>query len=242
MKYKFKDTSDDTWYEFHETLPENTREYKVNINLAALTLFGLYRKTIYVSYGAKPDLAQDIKEFNSNPEHISHGRVIDKDDSLNSYAIYGSLSAIKEIAEQKAKCYIAYQKDSNGWPKKIGFASFREATIDGKPVVYICSAGVRADYVGKGIGRRLMECILAHYPENTEFYILTRRFNSEAITLYRDRFNFEPISIEQIRQLEYDERYVGFKRKMTGEELVEINNKREDISSELSRSKLSVRA
>lgn len=209
--------------------------------MAALTLFGLYRKTVHVSYGAKNDLAQDIKEFNLNPDHIANKRVIDENDPLNSYAIYASLLGIKEIAEQKAKCYIAYQKGNNGWSNKIGFASFREATIDDKPMVYICSAGVHKDYVGKGVGRRLMECILAHYPENTEFYILTRKFNTEAITLYRNRLNFESISIDEIKQLDYDDRYVGFKRKMTAKELVEINDKREDASSKISKSKLSVR-
>ncbi len=232
MIYTFKDTDDGLCFQFYDNLPENKGQYKFSalnkINLCALTLFGMYRKTIYDSYSTNPDLAQDIKSFNQNPVHIENHRVVDQTDPLNNYATYGALLGVNKM-QAEAKCYIAYKKNDQGWPEKVGFISFYPGQVTGRPVIYISDAGVKCR--GASIGRRLMECVLTHFPEGTEFYILTRQFNKEAISLYHDRLGFEPISQDEINQLDYDERYVGFKHVSTKVELDLMKDKRIDDSS-----------
>jgi hypothetical protein len=120
------------------------------------------------------------------------------------------------------KCYIAC-KYEKGRKSKVGFVHFKEDTVDGKPVVYIAQAGVQDR--GKSIGRRLMECVLAHYPPETEFYILTRVFNTDAVALYQERLKFQPIGETEIKQLGYDERYCGFRHTTTESEVSAIKAK-----------------
>jgi hypothetical protein len=45
----------------------------------------------------------------------------------------------------------------------------------------------------------------------------------------KDRLKFTPIPTEKIEQLDYDERYVGFKHETTHIELETINNKRDAL-------------
>jgi hypothetical protein len=125
-------------------------------------------------------------------------------------------------SDSKMKAYIAYQ-EIDGHKKKVGFVHFIEKTVEGKPVVYIAQAGVSNP--SQGVGRRLMECVLAHYPAETEFYILTRVFNTEAKNLYQKRFGFSPIEEKEIKQLGYDSRYWGFKHTTSQKEVELIKNK-----------------
>lgn len=222
MKYVFSTPKDDVYFLFHEKLPENIGKWR--INMAALTLWGNYRTAIRTSYQAKPDLAPDIKAFNQNPLHIEKGRIVNSD-PVDNYALYATGLGIRKLNEGTAKSYIAYQKDPTGYPRKIGFASFYEEKINGKSVIYISDAMVNTDFKGKSVGRRLMQCVLAHYPAGTEFYILTRKFNSEAIALYRDRLGFSPTTLEELKALDYDERYVGFKHTTDGTEIVSLRSK-----------------
>lgn len=68
-----------------------------------------------------------------------------------------------------------------------------------------------------------MECVLSHYPSETHFELVTRIFNHEAKTLYKERLNFTLIHETEIRELGYDERYCGFKHKTSIEEIRLIN-------------------
>lgn len=216
MKYIFTG-NDNVHFELHETFPQKKNH---KINTSALTLFGIYRNSIYKSYSNNLELDQDIKDFNEASVHIENNRIIDRNDPVNNYAIYGSLSAIKELLENKAKCYIAYKDDNN--PIMIGFVSFKELTINEKSIVYISNACVRNEYQRNGIGYRLMQCVLMHYPAETEFYILTRKFNASAIKLYQERLKFSTISSDEVKLLGYDQRYIGFKCKTTKDELNKI--------------------
>jgi hypothetical protein len=66
--------------------------------------------------------------------------------------------------------------------------------------------------------------VLINYPAGTEFLILTRVFNKEAINLYQNRLGFKPIDIDMIKELGYDERYCGFRHKSTREEIEAIRD------------------
>ncbi len=89
--------------------------------------------------------------------------------------------------------------------------------------MYIAQAGVQSR--GAGIGRHLMECVLSRYPAGTEFYILTRVFNSDAKGLYEKRLGFKPIEDEEIIALGYDDRYCGFKHRTSPEEIDAIKSR-----------------
>ncbi|ARH01140.1 hypothetical protein [Legionella micdadei] len=67
-----------------------------------------------------------------------------------------------------------------------------------------------------------MECILSHYPAGTQFYILTRVFNTDAKNLYGKRLGFEPIEEKEVSDLGYDARYCGFKHTTTVAEVEAI--------------------
>ncbi|KPJ67796.1 MAG: hypothetical protein AMJ43_02185 [Coxiella sp. DG_40] len=217
--FYFKDREDRIVFEYHETLP--TERYlsikgKSIINLEAWALYGLYRDAVYNSYKQKADLAQDIRERDGE---------ICPNDPLYDYAICSCANAISawKDSANNIKCYIAYNTVDDK-KEKVGFVHFNENVIDDRLVIYIAQAGVRI--MGQGIGRRLMQCVLSHYPAGREFYILTRVFNTEARILYQNRLHFEPIGINEIKQLHYDERYWGGKHTTTKTEIdVIVNNK-----------------
>ena len=119
---------------------------------------------------------------------------------------------------------------------RYGFINFVGKTVRNKPVVYIPQASVL--HRGEGVGRRLMECVLTHYSAGTEFYILTRVFNTEAKVLYKDRLGFAEISDDEVTELGYDERYCGFKHTTTAEEIAAIKQKQYDPFSSKSSSHL----
>lgn len=134
---------------------------------------------------------------------------------------------MKDDAKEHLKSFIAYE-NINGVKEKLGFVLFQEKEIDGKPVIYIAEAAVNKP--GASIGRRLMECVLAHYPVGTEFHILTRKFNSEAETLYRERLEFEPLTKEEVDKLGYKpERYIGFKHVSNRPKLDAIKGKQSKL-------------
>ncbi|KTD52983.1 Uncharacterised protein [Legionella quateirensis] len=70
-----------------------------------------------------------------------------------------------------------------------------------------------------------MECVLSQYPADTEFYILTRVFNSETKGLYEKRLGFKPIQAEEIIALGYDDRYCGFKHRTSFMEIDAIKGR-----------------
>jgi len=133
--------------------------------------------------------------------------------NLYHYSVAACLGAMAEWADSKTKMhsYIARKRNPEGFNTEVGFVHFREDNVRGRPVVYIAQAGVTK--IGARIGRRLMECVFSHYPANTEFYILTRVFNTKAKDLYGKRFKFAPIELDEIESLGYDNRYCGFKGK-----------------------------
>ncbi len=230
--FLFKDAAQKIEFVFYDQIPSKTVNLRIKgdpafrVNIAALHLYGLYRNSLYESYREKPDLAQDIKE-RKNQYYESKESLLSKKPSYQSplyhYSIFVSLDAMKEWRESKGKmkCYMAFQNDVSR-KLKVGFVHFTEQVVSGKKVVYIAHAAVQNR--GQGIGRHLMECVLAHYPVGTEFYILTRVFNSEAKNLYGKRLKFSPIEIDEIEQLGYDKRYCGFKRTTTESEVQEIIN------------------
>jgi len=233
MPIFFKDTSADIQFEYHNTLPSETMTLRLKgeaaykLNVKVFHLYGMYRNSIHSSYNEKPDLAKDIKERKNEYQEKADSKLSQSalyKDPLHHYSVVASLGAMKEWKDSngKMKCYVAYQ-NQNGRKTEIGFVHFNEDVVDGKPVIYIAQAGVLNR--GQGIGRRLMECVLSHYPAGTEFYILTRVFNTEAKNLYEKRLGFLPIGESQIKQLGYDNRYCGFKHTTSLDEVATIKAK-----------------
>lgn len=240
MPVFFKDTSEDIQFEYCDVLPNHTMVLRIKgensykLNVKAFHLYGMYRNSIYDSYKQKPDLAKDIKERKNEYQEKTDSKLSKAalyKDPLHHYSIAASLGAMQEWKDPKEKmqCYIAYQ-NKNGHKSKIGFVHFKKHVVDGKPVIYIAQAGVLSR--GQSIGRRLMECVLSHYPAGTKFYILTRVFNTEAENLYKKRLGFKPIAEDQIKQLGYDNRYCGFKHTTTDEEVQIIKAKQTNTKLE----------
>lgn len=225
MPFTLKDKHDDIWFEYHESPPPRTVDWKdpvaphdiYKVNLAALHLYGLYRTTVYDAYRVNTDLAEDIKAFKSVYKDPNH-------DPVYHYSVHAIIDAMKEWMDsnRKMQAYIAY-KFIKGIKTPVGFVHFVDDKVDKRPVTYIAQAGAKMR--GKSIARRLIECVLSHYPENTEFYILARNFNTEAI-LNQTRFEFDPIKRNEIEQLGYDERYCGFKSKSTKKLITEIESRK----------------
>ena len=238
MPIHFTDISSDISFELVDSLKRTERTLvvkneirKVSLPIGLLQLYGLYRNTVYDSYKTKKELAEDIRTkakvyteaatSKANQDHYYH-------DPVYHYSVLASQDTMKEWTDTKGqnngqmKMYIAYQTINNK-RVKIGFVHFIEKTMNNKQVVYIAQAGVTTR--GKSIGRALMECVMAHYPANTEFYILTRVFNTEAKILYQDRLKFTPIEQAEVQALDYDIRYCGFKHTTTAEEIALIKSK-----------------
>ncbi|MFC3909290.1 GNAT family N-acetyltransferase [Legionella dresdenensis] len=225
MPIKYSDSPITISYDYLDFIPEKT-VCKGKVNLAALSLYGLYRNAVYDSYKEKPDLAEDIKtrkkEFVEQALSNTNNELYN--DPLYHYSVAASLGAMQEWKDpaEKMHAFMAYET-VNGVKNRIGFVHFNEKLVDSKPVVYIAQAGVQLR--GTGIGRHLMECVLSHYPADTEFYILTRVFNSDAKGLYEKRLGFKPIENEEVRALGFDDRYCGFKHRTSLEEIDAIKTR-----------------
>lgn len=245
---RFTDKDDDVLFEFQEKLQSKSIVVKIpatnghaaetyKVNQDALGAYLLYRKALVQSYGQKPDLAPDIKKPTQSrtPEldgdanyesFVAKANLNASEKGLDQYSIAVSIDTVQRLqddAKEHLKSFIAYE-NVNGFKEKLGFVLFQEKEIDGKPVVYIAEAAVSKP--GASIGRRLMECVLAHFPRGTEFQILTRKFNTEAKDLYGERLEFEPLAKEEIAKLDYDpEKYIGFKHMSKQEELDAIKSK-----------------
>lgn len=193
MPFTYTNSSSNVSYEYLDSIPSK-KVAKGRINLAALSLYGLYKKSVYDSYKEKPDLAQDIKSRKKEFIERENPKLINGlyQEPLYHYSIAACLGAMQEWNDpnEEMRTYMAYD-NTRGAQCKIGFVHFNEKIVDNKPVVYIAQAGVEGR--GKGIGKHLMESVLAHYPAGTEFYILTRVFNTEAKNLYEKRLGFAPI-------------------------------------------------
>lgn len=221
QKLIFPKVKDQIEFKYHKHMP-NKPSPSTRRNLCLpLTMYALYRNTVHDAYKVEPGLTKDIRQYKnayeSKDEIDPHYK-----QPLYHYSVTASLGAIQEWNDpsKNIQSYIAYDTRSG---HKVGFIHFREDTVNGKPVVYIAQAGV--SQTGAHVGRRLMECVLAHYSPNTEFYILTRVFNTKAKDLYGKRFGFTPIELPEIKELGYDERYCGFKHTTTPEELLAIKRK-----------------
>ena len=245
MRITFIDSKNNVAFQYHKNLPEKKKKVKKKVlNVAALTLYGLYRNAVYSAYkeiaslatdiGANQEipLATDIAHYEKQYQEPETSKLLTDpcyNDSLYHYAIAASLGTLQDWRDGM-QSYIVYDQKT-----KIGFVNFLEKKIDQKVVVYIAQAGVLDPYRGKSIGRHLMECVLSHYPADTEFYIVTRVFNTKAISLYRNRLKFTPIDSEKIQQLGYDSRYCGFHHNTTASEIEIINSRKQVIHQKLQR-------
>ena len=227
MRIQFSDRQDGVWFEYKNSIRQESRsigKLEGKINLTGLYLYGMYRNAIYDSYKKKVDLAEDIKSY---PHAFSHkpGTFFSSDrlymDPLYHYAVSGSASTMKEWinSEDEMKCYLAY-KNIDGVKAITGFVHFEEKKINGNNAVYISQAGVLNQ--SSGVGRRLMECVLSHFAPGTHFYIVTRVFNNDARFLYSNRLNFTPLDENIMNELGCDQRYCGFERTTTEEEVCSI--------------------
>ena len=184
MPIVFNDLDADIYFDYTDKVPEKfvnlstkKKESKPQLNLAILQFYALYRNTVYNSYSKKTEqenFASDIKSFAAPFKEPNQAKIIEAQYVYN-YAVASSINAMQEWKDPdgKVKSYIAYEK-LNNHSRKIGFVHFVEKTLNNSPIVYIAQAGVLEQ--GKGIGRRLMECVLSHYPAGTKFYIGTRNF------------------------------------------------------------------
>lgn len=234
---RFTNKNDEVWFKYFDHPPATKlsppKKKDKGINLAALSLYLMYRTAIFNSYTLKPDLTDDItsykKQYDStlalsqNLQSIYHNPV-------HHYSVKASLDAMNDWLDRKQemKCYLAYQ-NVEGCKKIVGFVHFQEKTMNRNSFVYIAQIGVTNRSCG--IGTRLMECVLSHYPGNTHFKILTRAFNTEAKSLYQDKMNFSPFSQEEVHQLGYDNKYCGFKYTTSCDQVEAIKKKIEDIDN-----------
>ncbi len=209
-------------FRYYNTLPE-CLVAKKKINLHALKLYALYRNTLFGSYRRpekRADIAKDIlvKKPVFEEKNAVFMSQADETNSIYHYAIDVAIDSVKELQDtnQNMKSVFAYKES-----KIIGFISFQERMMEDREIVYIAHAGVTDR--GNHIGRHLMQCVFLNYPVGTEFYVLTRVFNTDAQNLYSGRFKLNPISLEEIRALGYDERYCGFKGNTNQEMLDEIH-------------------
>lgn len=250
---RFEDKADNLLFEFHDTFPTETIDIRIpasdgqraqayRVNPDALISYLNYRRAFMDSYSEKEGLAPDIKaptkhlqsknfrvaELFANSSYrtqIQRSKLNSSEIGLNDYSIAIALDAMQRWKNpaEKMKCYLAYET-INGFKSRIGFVLFQEQQIDGRPVVYIAEAAVSRR--GESIGRRLMECVLAHYPAGTEFHILARKFNSDAIVLYAARLGFESLTSDEVAKLDYDPgKYVGYKHITQAPELTAIQGK-----------------
>jgi ribosomal protein S18 acetylase RimI-like enzyme len=181
------------------------------------------RDTFFEAHSKKTDIPQDIKTWEHAlvPENLkdSSSDIL----SLYNYSVFGALGILQEWQKGNQHAYVAY-KNINDMRVKAGLVIFEEKNINGKHFVYIVEAGVYER--GKGIGHALMDCVLMHYPEKTEFLIGTRIFNKEAIGLYQNGLKFELLNAEAVKEyMGLDERYCGFAHTPSREELALIRNK-----------------
>lgn len=242
---RFKNKSDGVYFSFNDraylfntrkiTLPikhGNSTARQIRVPRAKMiTMYALYRNTIFDACIQKAELAQDIKNKPMQfAEDEALGKIMtaysDDNKGLYRYVMAAALEAIKNSnTPKKIKTYLAYE-NVDGKSQHVGFVHFTEMVIHGNPIVYIAEAGVSKR--GRGIGCRLMECVISHYPAGTEFFILTRIFNTEAKTLYNTRLKFQPLDENLIAELGYSkEKYVGYRHVSTKEEITEIINKQE---------------
>ena len=237
MRIQFRDRQDGVWFEYKDTAGQHTipvGKHEGKINLTGLYLYGMYRNAIYDSYKKKEDLAEDIKShppvFTEKTGSFFEGSRLHSS-PLYHYAVSGSVSSINEWikSDDRMKCYFAY-KNIDGVNKIIGFVHFIEKMVDGRSAIYISQAGVMNQ--STGVGRRLMECVLSHYPAGTHFYIVTRVFNHEAKLLYSNRLGFTPIDEDVIEKLGCDQRYCGFEHTTIDSEVQSIQDRKIDFVEE----------
>ncbi|MBU1927282.1 MAG: GNAT family N-acetyltransferase [Gammaproteobacteria bacterium] len=198
---------------------------KDKINFHAVYWAEFYKRCIYGSYKAKP-VSQDIRSFKKQYEDPTASVDSAYNDPIYHYALAAALGVMQEWIDPKEgmHCYIAYENK-----KPIGFVHFNEQAIDREKIVYIAQMGVAMR--GKGIGRRLMQCVLSHYQPHQKFRIATRNFNTEANTLYKNRLGFSSLLDEEVQQLGLDPaRYVGFEHVTSDEEVAKILQSTKTIS------------
>lgn len=225
MTIFFKDAKDQIYFEYSGEVPGKTsKKYKTNLTL--LQCYQLYKNSIYSSCVKKADITQDILEYPSQFK-LANKQPLNRNLHIYHYTVAGALEAMKDWKDptKNVRAYIAYEtfKDQNQEEQKkmVGFLHFNENEIAGKKFVYIAHAGVVKP--GQHIGTRLMECVLAHYPAGTEFYICTRTFNIEAKGLYEKRLGFVPIDGKESKLfMDVDKEYVGFKKTTTLNEVESI--------------------
>lgn len=259
MSIIFDEVADKIRFEFHDAVPVKSvklqrkqdpkpqaqlsafsrRNAGPQFNITLLQLYSLYRNSLYDSYKLKPDLAKDIQVYSNvfqEKTAATSGKSVNNPlyaEPLYHYSVAGSLDAMKTWNESKGqmKCYIAYELTADSMQKVhkriVGFVHFTLKTVNDQSVVYIAQAGVSRQ--GQSIGRRLMECVLSHYPAGTKFNILTRVFNSDAVTLYHKRLDFQPMEKNEIEQLGYNERYCGFQHTTTPSEVVALQKKQRKL-------------
>lgn len=224
QKLTFKGFKDGVWFELHTTPPSDTIQFRLKgetpyrVNPNALQLYFLYRKTVQNSYAEKGEnLAPDIQKWKKT--YDAHQKF--EGNNLHHYAVDACLDAIQEWLKQEkpVQCFMAYEQSEWG-PKIAGFVHFYRTQVKDKDVVYIAQAG--AAVRNAKIGTRLMKLVMSHFEPETEFYILTRNFNAEAIHLYKDKLGYTDIKADEIHELGCDERYVGFKHTTSEKELEDI--------------------
>ena len=231
MRLSTNKLEDNVKFEYHDIVPIKKVQLRIEgkptslLNQTLVQLYRLYRDLLYATYKQEVNLDQDIKEYREvfHEKNVKQLRGAPVYDPIYHYLVEASLEAMKAWKDSngKIKCYIAYIKMPDDKMIPVGFVHFTQGNVNKKSVIYIAHAGVSLQ--GKGIGTKLMEYVLSHYPAGTEFYVLTRKFNTVARNLYNKRLNFDPIEVNEIKQLGYNqEYYCGFKHITTQSEINQL--------------------
>jgi ribosomal protein S18 acetylase RimI-like enzyme len=235
----FDGEDDGVWFQYYPPRSHIVKHDKKDriINLCALFLYVMYRSILFDAYNSNPNLADDISSHEKQYVESETSELSQASIYLNPvhhYAVAASLNAMNTWLEpyEKMQCYFAYES-LQGRKRIVGFVHFQEKTVNENKIVYIAQAGVISSKQRMAVGRRLMQCVLAHYDTGTHFKILTRVFNTAAIRLYGERLLFSPINKEDVKKLGYDgDKYCGFEFTTTREYLDKIISNIKGIDEE----------
>jgi len=167
-------------YELTDHMPRITR---VNSRLTArmLSLYGMYRNGLYDTR-IDQELDADIAIFKPQFDYEFTDKSGKANNHLYHYASHVSIDAMQEAFKLKdGKCCVAY-RNQNGRKQPVGFVVFYEKVIDAQKMVYISHLSVSE--LRQGIGTKLMQALMLHYPANTTFYLCARQRNVHALQTY----------------------------------------------------------
>lgn len=158
---------------------------------AKLRLYAMFRDGVYNSY-RNLDQPFDVENFE---------RIWGDDENYNHLYHYASNASARDLAyclseEKNMRLYCAFDNAEQGKKELLGYCFFEEKNINGEASVYIALLAVSR--FRDGIGTQLMNHVLKQYKQDTNIWLMTRKFNTPACQLYETKFGFKATPSNQI--------------------------------------------